>query len=112
AGGTASTTGALGFDQLLATSAPCEQVAATNGDDTAVVLFTSGTTGKPKGAELSHLNLMLNALFFRAELMQMSAHTVALCALPLFHIFGQTGMQNAVLAAGGTIVLMPRFDAA
>ena len=112
AGTTASTPGVSSFDQLLAAAAPCEQVTATNGDDTAVVLFTSGTTGKPKGAELSHLNLMLNALFFRAELISLSPDTVALCALPLFHIFGQTGMQNAVLAAGGTIVLMPRFEAA
>ena len=73
---------------------------ATNADDTAVVLYTSGTTGKPKGAELTHANLMLNAHIFRTQLMTMTPDTVGLCVLPLFHIFGQTAMQNAVLAAG------------
>ncbi|HVY66683.1 MAG TPA: long-chain fatty acid--CoA ligase [Gammaproteobacteria bacterium] len=103
--------GAVALDSLLATATPVGHVAATNGDDTAVVLYTSGTTGKPKGAELTHLNLVLNAHLFRTELLPLDAHTVALCALPLFHIFGQTAVQNAVLAAGGTVVLLPRFDA-
>jgi long-chain acyl-CoA synthetase len=110
AGAGAAPAGTIGFDRLLATSTPCTQVTATNGDDTAVVLYTSGTTGKPKGAELTHSNLMLNAHVFRTDLMPLTADTVALCALPLFHIFGQTGVQNAVLAAGGSVVLMPRFD--
>jgi long-chain acyl-CoA synthetase len=102
--------GSIGFDHLISTGTPCPQIAATNGDDTAVVLYTSGTTGKPKGAELTHLNLLMNAYFFRTDLMPLTPDTVALCALPLFHIFGQTGVQNAVLATGGTVVLMPRFD--
>ena len=102
--------GTIAFEHLLANATPCTEVTATNGDDTVEVLYTSGTTGKPKGAELTHLNLVLNAHFFRSDLMTLTAETVALCGLPLFHIFGQTGVQNAVLAAGGTIVLMPRFD--
>jgi len=104
--------GTVAFDRLLANGTPCAQVTATNGDDTAVVLYTSGTTGKPKGAELSHLNLVLNAHVFRTDLMPLTADTVALCALPLFHIFGQTAVQNAVLATGGTVVLLPRFEPA
>ena len=112
AGAAAPPGGALAFDRLLATATPCTQITPTNGDDTAVLLYTSGTTGKPKGAELTHSNLMLNAHIFRTDLLPLTADTVALCALPLFHIFGQTGVQNAVLAAGGTVVLMPRFDAA
>jgi long-chain acyl-CoA synthetase len=111
AGGGPAPANTLGFDRLLATATPCTQVTATNGDDTAVVLYTSGTTGKPKGAELTHSNLMLNAHVFRRDLMPLGPDTVALCALPLFHIFGQTAVQNAVLAAGGAVVLMPRFDA-
>ncbi len=110
AGSGAVPAGAVGFDRMLATGTPCAQVTATNGDDTAVVLYTSGTTGKPKGAELTHLNLLMNAYLFRTELMQLTPDTVALCALPLFHIFGQTAVQNAVLATGGTVVLMPRFE--
>ena len=102
----------VSFDRLLANATPCAQVTATNGDDTVIVLYTSGTTGKPKGAELTHSNLLLNAHIFRTDLMSLTVDTVALCALPLFHIFGQTGVQNAVLAAGGTVVLMPRFDPA
>src|SRR5436190_12223283 len=89
--------GGIGFDRLISTGTPCAQLTATNGDDTAVVLYTSGTTGKPKGAELTHLNLLMNAYFFRTDLMPLTPDTVSLCALPLFHIFGQTGVQNAVL---------------
>ena len=96
-GAGAAPAGTVDFDRLLATATPFLQVAATNGDDTAVVLYTSGTTGKPKGAELTHSNLVLNAHIFRTELMPLAVDTVALCALPLFHIFGQTGVQNAVL---------------
>jgi len=102
----------VSFDRLLATGTPFTQITATNGDDTAVVLYTSGTTGKPKGAELTHLNLVLNAHLFRTDLLPLTADTVALCALPLFHIFGQTAVQNTVLATGGTVVLMARFDPA
>jgi long-chain acyl-CoA synthetase len=103
--------GTVSFERMLATAEPCGQVTATNADDTAVVLYTSGTTGKPKGAELTHSNLMLNAHVFRTQLMPLTADAVALCALPLFHIFGQTAVQNAVLAAGGKVVLA-RFEAA
>ena len=110
AGAEAELPGTLSFERLLAAAAPRPEAAATNADDTAVVLYTSGTTGKPKGAELTHVNLFLNAHIFRTQLMTMTPDTVGLCALPLFHIFGQTAMQNAVLAAGGKLVLA-RFDA-
>ena len=110
AGAETAPSGTVSFERVLAAAEPFSQVVATNADDTAVVLYTSGTTGKPKGAELTHVNLLLNAHIFRTQLLDLTADTVALCALPLFHTFGQTAIQNAVLAAGGKIVLM-RFEA-
>jgi long-chain acyl-CoA synthetase len=79
-------------------------------DDTAVILYTSGTTGRPKGAELSHFNLFYNAEYSATRLAPLAADTVALAVLPLFHSFGQTVIQNGTVRLGGTIVLMPRFD--
>lgn len=81
-------------------------------DDTAVVLYTSGTTGHPKGAELRHRNVYDNALvgtdLFAADPEHPDTY---LCVLPLFHAFGQTVIQNGALAFGGTIVMQPRFEA-
>ncbi|MGV9849083.1 long-chain-fatty-acid--CoA ligase [Streptomyces sp. NPDC003442] len=82
----------------------------TEPGDTAVILYTSGTTGQPKGAELTHANMALNALTCH-KLFGEVEHDVHLVALPLFHTFGQTVQLNAGLAARATLVLMPRFDA-
>jgi long-chain acyl-CoA synthetase len=92
----------------------CEPVAANvarAGDDTAIVLYTSGTTGTPKGAQLTHANLIRNHEVSSA-LFGLDATAVTLGALPFFHAFGQTCALNATLAAGGTLTLLPRFDAA
>ncbi len=104
--------GTLGFGALLAGATPLTDPHASSPDDTAVILYTSGTTGRPKGAELTHFNLYHNAEYVRTRLLTLSDNTVALGVLPLFHSFGQTVNQNAVLGAGGTLVLLPRFDAA
>ncbi|MFF0014732.1 long-chain fatty acid--CoA ligase [Streptomyces sp. NPDC005374] len=81
-------------------------------DDTAVILYTSGTTGHPKGAELRHRNVYDNALIgrdlFAADPGRPDTY---LCVLPLFHAFGQTVIQNGAFAFGGTIVMQPRFEA-
>jgi long-chain acyl-CoA synthetase len=82
----------------------------TDPSDTAVILYTSGTTGQPKGAELSHANLAFNALTCH-KLFGEVEHDVHLIALPLFHSFGQSVQMNAGLATRATLVLMPRFDA-
>jgi long-chain acyl-CoA synthetase len=82
----------------------------TQETDTAVILYTSGTTGQPKGAELSHSNLLLNALTCNRQF-GVTGHEVHLVALPLFHSFGSTVQMNAGLAVGATLVLLPRFDA-
>lgn len=81
-------------------------------EDTAVILYTSGTTGRPKGAELTHANMTLNALTAN-RLFDSNAirHDTYLVTLPLFHSFGQTVMMNAGLATGATLVLLPRFEA-
>jgi long-chain acyl-CoA synthetase len=84
--------------------------ADTDANDTAVILYTSGTTGKPKGAELTHANLAMHA-FAACTLMRMDGADCHLVALPLFHSFGQSVQMNAVLWGGASMVLLPRFDA-
>ncbi|WP_113703770.1 long-chain-fatty-acid--CoA ligase [Nonomuraea lactucae] len=79
-------------------------------DDTAVILYTSGTTGQPKGAELSHQNMLMNAIVSDEMFPAAEGGDVFLAVLPLFHSFGQTVMMNAGLRRGAAIVLMPRFD--
>lgn len=87
---------------------------ATSPDDTAVILYTSGTTGQPKGAELTHLNMVINAMT-SAELCSRAddagRHATAI-TLPLFHATAQTVQMNAYLHLGGTLALLPRFDPA
>ncbi len=80
-------------------------------DDTAVVVYTSGTTGRPKGAELTHSNLLIHALMIRNN-GAWGDDEVLLVALPLFHIFGQICQMAAGLSGGAALVLVPRFDAA
>jgi long-chain acyl-CoA synthetase len=95
----------------MATAEPLEAIASTPADATAVVLYTSGTTGHPKGAELSHSNLFLNCAFVVPRLVGMDGeNSRAIATLPLFHSFGQTCIQNASIAAGGSFSLLPRFD--
>ena len=86
-------------------------VVDTADDDTAVILYTSGTTGKPKGAELTHANLLRNADVSRpARRARSQPGDVVLGALPLFHSFGQTVAMNASLKVGACLTLVPKFD--
>ncbi len=80
----------------------------TGPEDTAVILYTSGTTGFPKGAELSHSNMTMNAIGSR-YLFQLTPDDVHALVLPLFHSFGQTCQMNAGFATGNTLVLIPKF---
>lgn len=94
------------------------QAYASKADDTAVILYTSGTTGRAKGAELSHFNMFDNARFVSERIMRtglnslsvFSCGDVALATLPLFHSFGQTCIQNGFLMNGAAISLLPRFN--
>ena len=92
--------------------APTFETVETDADDTAVILYTSGTTGQPKGAELRHRNMHSNALtgeaLFGADKDNPDTY---LCVLPLFHSFGQTVIMNGGFAYGGTVVMLPRFEA-
>ncbi len=81
----------------------------TEATDTAVILYTSGTTGKPKGAELTHANMVLNS-FAQNRLLDARPDDVHLVTLPLFHSFGQTVQMNAGFSMGATLVLLLRFD--
>jgi long-chain acyl-CoA synthetase len=97
------------FEQMLQGIEPEPGLTQTADDDTAVILYTSGTTGTPKGAELTHANLTRNCAVI-GSLLDMGASAVTLGALPLFHSFGQTCAMNATIATGGTLTLIPRFD--
>ena len=98
------------FERLLAAVEPVEEVADRAASDTAVILYTSGTTGKPKGAELTHSNLAINADVSKA-LFSLDHDDVVLGTLPLFHAFGQTCALNAAVSAGSSLALIPRFSA-
>jgi long-chain acyl-CoA synthetase len=97
------------FANLLAETAPSPEVAERAGDDTAVILYTSGTTGSPKGAELTHANLTRNVDVI-SEMFSLTPDDVVLGALPLFHSFGQTCGLNAAVKAGACLTLVARFD--
>ena len=78
-------------------------------NDPALILYTSGTTGFPKGATLSHGNVRSNVHAFN-HLCNMRSTDQVLLAVPLFHCFGQNALLNSVLNVGGTIILQQRFD--
>ncbi|MDQ0774223.1 long-chain acyl-CoA synthetase [Streptomyces aurantiacus] len=104
--------GTESFDAAVAEQPTLFETVRTDEDDTAVILYTSGTTGRPKGAELRHRNMRDNALM-SAELFGSDEHIhdTYLGTLPLFHSFGQTVVQNGAAAYAGTVVMLPRFDA-
>ncbi|MER5739292.1 long-chain fatty acid--CoA ligase [Streptomyces sp. NPDC002262] len=80
------------------------------GRDTAVILYTSGTTGKPKGAELSHDNIARNTELCARDLFDLRPQDVVLGCLPLFHTFGQTCGMNTAVSVGARLALLPRFE--
>jgi long-chain acyl-CoA synthetase len=97
------------FEQTLFATDPVEELVERESGDTAVLLYTSGTTGTPKGAELTHDNLLRNCRASR-DLFDLDAGVVVLGALPLFHSFGQTCAMNNCMVAAGVLTLLPRFD--
>jgi long-chain acyl-CoA synthetase len=101
------------FGGMLAAAEPQPAIEPRAADDTAVMLYTSGTTGTPKGAELTHAGLARNVQALLAEdMFGLRPDDVVFGALPLFHIFGQACALNATISAGGCLALLPRFDAA
>ncbi len=84
-------------------------------DDTCSILYTSGTTGQPKGAELTHFNIYSNSiaswnLHFPAIDFTKNEQPTCLITLPLFHTTGQTVQMNSNMYAGNRCVLLPRFE--
>ena len=98
------------FGNLLAGDPPGPQLAPMSPVDPAVIIYTSGTTGAPKGAVLSHFTLYMNA-DVSGRLFEFSDSDVVLVALPLFHIFGLSSILNICVLLGGTMSLVPRFEA-
>ncbi|MDO4570499.1 MAG: AMP-binding protein [Planctomycetia bacterium] len=82
----------------------------TSPNSTAVILYTSGTTGFPKGAQLTHFNLYSNAMFVREFMTGYQPGRRTIAILPFYHSFGQTFVQNAALFSGAAIVMVPRFE--
>jgi long-chain acyl-CoA synthetase len=98
------------FEALLAATTPATLVADRAAIDTAVILYTSGTTGRPKGAELTHANLLTNTDVMATDLLRLTPQDVIFGGLPLFHSFGQTCGLNAATQAGACLTLMSRFS--
>ncbi|MFI5935399.1 long-chain fatty acid--CoA ligase [Actinoplanes sp. NPDC051494] len=98
--------------QALAGHPPVFETVLADENDPAVILYTSGTTGQAKGAELSHANLVLNALTCNRLFGAAPAQDTHLLVLPLFHSFGSTVNMNAGFSTAATLVLMPRFEPA
>jgi long-chain acyl-CoA synthetase len=95
----------------VAAATPIEEVCPKTGDDTAVVLYTSGTTGQPKGAELTHGSIGSNVQAC-LPLYEPTEKDVLFGGLPFFHVFGQTCTLNVAIATGAEVTLLPRFDPA
>ncbi|ANU25947.1 fatty acid--CoA ligase family protein [Planococcus versutus] len=97
------------FSNELAKATADNVLAEVEQDDNAVILYTSGTTGKPKGAMLTHRNLYSNARDVGAYL-QIGESDRVIATLPVFHVFALTVVVNAPLLQGATIILVPRFN--
>ncbi len=101
----------LPFEQLLAAPAGAVPLAPRDPADTAVIMYTSGTTGRPKGAQLTHLQLYMNA-DIPGRLFGVRPDDIVITVLPLFHVFGLSSILNVCVRFGCTMSLIPRFDPA
>jgi len=97
------------LEDVAATVDPLPTYVTRQAEDIAVVFYTSGTTGQPKGALLTHLNLVMNATVNVFDVHDLRRGDIALGCLPLFHTYGQTVCMNATFRLGGTMVLIARF---
>ena len=101
---------AIPFERLL-NAAPLREMASREPTDTAVIVYTSGTTGHPKGAELTHLQLYMNA-DIPGRLFGVRPDDVVITVLPLFHVFGISSILDICVRFGCTMSLVPRFTPA
>ncbi len=100
------------LDLMAAEVAPLPSYVERQAHDEAVILYTSGTTGSPKGAVLTQLNMTMNAIVSATSVIFLTPDDTVLACLPLFHSFGQTCAMNAGFFSGATLVMLPRFDGA
>ncbi len=100
------------IDNLALEAQPIDGIAPREPGDTAVILYTSGTTGKPKGAEITHLNVIMNVMVSAQHSFNIDQTDVVLGCLPFFHTFGQTCCLNTSFYVGASVVMLPRFDGA
>ncbi|WP_018501810.1 long-chain-fatty-acid--CoA ligase [Parafrankia discariae] len=100
--------GTRSFAELLA-AGDTGDIHPTSADDTAVLLYTSGTTGRPKGAELTHFQLYLGCTV-AGEIFGMGPDDTGVAVLPLFHVFGLCSVLNVFVRYGASLVLLPRFE--
>ncbi|MGL3198491.1 MULTISPECIES: AMP-binding protein [Curtobacterium] len=98
------------LEDLAESAEPLDTYVPRDPFDTATILYTSGTTGHPKGAEGSHFALLEQANTNLLSTFDLHRGDVMLGALPLFHTFGQTCTMNTGFRVGATIVLLPKFD--
>jgi len=110
-GQTAAPEGTTHWAALLGGQAPQRTPVTVQPADLAVICYTSGTTGRPKGAMLTHRNFIANCEQFGSiKGVEHRADDITLLVLPLFHIYGMNVGMNATLRVGGAIVLIPRFE--
>jgi long-chain acyl-CoA synthetase len=103
--------GVLPFERLLDGNAPAREMVMRQPTDTAVIVYTSGTTGRPKGAQLTHLQLYMNA-DIPGRLFDVQPDDVVVTVLPLFHVFGLSSILDVCVRFGCTMSLIPRFTPA
>jgi len=102
--------GGPAFAESYSSQPPVSEVVPREPQDTAVILYTSGTTGRPKGAELTHAGLNRNQEITARNLLLLTPDDVIMGCLPLFHVFGLTCGLNAAIATGAMLTLIPRFN--
>ncbi len=99
-----------GLPDLLVGAFPHEGIVPRNADDVAVIVYTAGITAEPRGAALTHGNLMRNCEVVVNDLLQLTSEDVVLGGFSLSHPFGQTVGLNAAVRAGACLVLLDPFD--
>ncbi|HUK64125.1 MAG TPA: AMP-binding protein, partial [Dongiaceae bacterium] len=98
--------------QAMERERPTTPAVCAPDDEVAVLLYTGGTTGAPKGAMLTHRNIVANTVQFATWYAFAHGDEVAVCAIPMFHSGGMSGVMNVPLSAGATLLVFPRFAAA